>query len=48
MSSHMKKLLPLFAAGMLAPVTAQDFIPEKNGGWTPAMESKNGEYAISK
>ena len=41
-----KTLLPLLAAGLLLPVTAQDFIPEKNGGWKPAMESQNGEYVI--
>ena len=42
----MKKMLPLLAAGMLAPAMAQDLIPEKNGGWQPAMESKNGEYVF--
>ena len=48
MHFNVKKVLPLLAAGMLAPVMAQDLNPEKNGGWQPAKTGKNGEFSIVK
>ena len=38
----------LIAAGLVTAAAQEGFIPEKNGGWTPALTAVNGEYTFTK